>query len=199
MKTTIHIAILVGALIAVVLLAFAWRSARSDTAQLNSTLASQNTVIQQAQEREQQRDAQLSTALAAIAAQKNAVQTPKQAAQAIPSVLPQLPLPISIQLPNLSTAKPGDTPPPATITMPQADLKPLYDDLQDCRAGADQLDTTKKDLTDEQARTAALTGERDAALTASRGGTFWVRLRRGAKWFAIGAAAGAAAAAIARH
>jgi hypothetical protein len=199
MKTTLHIVILVGALIAVALLAFAWRSARRDTAQLNSTLASQNTVIQQAQAREQQRDAQLITALAAIAAQERAIQTPLQAAQAIPSLLSQLPLPISVQLPNLSAAKPGDTPPPATITLPQADLKPLYDDLQNCRASADQLDTAKKDLTDEQARTAALTRERDAAVTAAHGGTFWVRLRRGAKWFVIGATAGAAAAAMARH
>ncbi len=198
-KTTLHIIILVGALIAVLFLAFARRSARGDTAQLNSMLASQNTVIQQAEAREQQRDAQLTTALAAIAAQERAVQPPQQAAQAIPSVLPDLPLPISVQIPNLSTAKPGDTPPPATSTVPQADLKPLYDDLQDCRASAAQLDTTKKDLTTEQARPAALTLERDDALTAARGGTYWARIRRAAEWFASGAAAGAAAAAIAKH
>jgi Flp pilus assembly protein TadB len=125
MKNTLHIVIVAAALLAAVLLAFAWRSARRDTTQLNATLATQNTAIQQAQAREQQRDAQLTTALAEIAAQKRAVQTPKQAAEAIPSVLPQLPLPISVQLPNLSIQKPGDTPPPATITVPQADLKPL--------------------------------------------------------------------------
>jgi hypothetical protein len=198
MKSTLHIVILSAALIAAALLADAWRSARRDSIQLNTTLASQNAAIQQAEAREKQRDAQLTAALAAITAQKRAVQTPQQAAQAIPEALPPLPLPISIRIPALSTAKPGETP-PATIIVPQVDLKPLYDDLQDCRANAIQYDAAKKDLADEQARTAALTRERDSAIAAAKGGTVWVRLKRGAKWFAIGAAAGAVAAAIARH
>jgi hypothetical protein len=85
------------------------------------------------------------------------------------------------------------------MTVPQADLKPLYDGLQDYRANAIQIDAVKKDLADEQARTKALTQERDSAVAAAKGGTFLVRLKRGAKWFAIGAAAGAAAAAMAHH
>ena len=198
MKSTSHIAILVVSLVVIAILADAWRSARRDTAQLNSTIAAQNSAMQQAEQREKQRDAQLSAALDEIAAQKRAVQTPQQAAQAIPSVLGELPLPVSVQIPNLSTADPGETQ-PATLTVPQPDLKPLYDELQDCRANAVQMDANKKDLADEQARSAALTKEKDAAVAAARGGTFWVRLKRGAKWFAIGAAAGAAAAAIARH
>ena len=198
MKTTLHIVVLVAALIAIALLGDAWKSARRDTDQLNTTLASQNAVIEQAQSREKQQDAQLTAALGAIAAQERAVRTPQQAAQAIPSLLPSLPLPISIQTPNLSAAKPGETL-PSTITVTQADLMPLYDDLQNCRVNAIQIDTAKKDLADEQARSAALTRERDAAVTAAKGGTFWLRLRRGAKWFAIGVAAGAAAAAVARH
>ena len=198
MKTTLQIAILSVALIAATLLVDAWRSARRDASQLNITLASQNAAIEQAKTREKQRDAQLTTALAGIAAQKRAVQTPQQAAKAIPDVLPPLPLPIEIRIPDLSTMKPGETP-PATITVPQADLKPLYDDLQDYRANAIQIDAVKKDLADEQARTTALTQERDSAIAAAKGGTFWVRLKRGAKWFAIGAAAGAAAAAMAHH
>jgi hypothetical protein len=198
MKSKTHIAILTAALIAVALLIDAWRSAKRDTAQLNAALAMQSAAIQQAEAREKQRNAQLTTALDTIAAQKRAIQTPKQALQALPSVLPPLPLPISIQIPNLSTAQPGETS-PATITVPQADLKPLYDDLQDCRADAIHLDTIKKDLADEQARSESLMRERDSAIAAARGGTFWLRLKRSAKWFAIGAAVGAAAGAVARH
>ena len=58
-------------------------------------------MIQQAEAREKQHDAELTAALAAIAAQKRAVQTPQQAAKAIPSVLPPLPLPVSIDFPPL--------------------------------------------------------------------------------------------------
>ena len=198
MKTTLHIVVLCAALIAIGLLADAWRSSRHDTKQLNTVLTSQNAAIQQAEAREKQQDAELTAALAAIAAQKRAAQTPQQAAQAIPSILPALPLPISIQIPALSSARPDETP-PATITVPQADLKPLYDDLQDCRANSIQYDAAKKDLADEQARTAALTHERDSAIAAAHGGTLWVRVKRSAKWFAIGVAAGAAAAAVAGH
>ena len=47
MKPTLHIVLLAAALIAFALLASAWRSARRDTAQLNTTLASQNAAMQQ--------------------------------------------------------------------------------------------------------------------------------------------------------
>ena len=81
----------------------------------------------------------------------------------------------------------------------RVDLKPLYDNLQDCRADTIQLDIARKNLIDEQARITALTHERDAAIAATHGGAFWIRLRRGAKWFAIGVGAGAAATALARR
>jgi len=199
MKSTLHVVLLVAALIVIAILADAWRSARRDTAQLNSTIASQNTAMQQAEAQEKQADTQLSVALAAIAAEKRAVQTPQQAAQAIPTVLPPLPLPVSIQIPTLATPTNPTQAPLAEISVPQVDLKPLYDDLQDCRANTLENDTVKKDLADEQVREASLTRERDTAIAAARSGTFWVRLKRSAKWFAIGVATGAAATAITRR
>jgi hypothetical protein len=199
MKPTLNLVVLLAASIAVALLASAWRSARHDSQQLAATLASQNTVIQQTGDREKQRDSQLAAALAAIQAQKRTVQTPQQAAKQLPSVLPPLPLPVTIHDPNLSIPLPPGEAPSTTISIPQPDLVPLYDDLQDCRATAVQNDALKKDLSDEKTRSAALLHERDAATAVARGGTFLLRLKRAAKWFAIGVAAGAAAAAIAHH
>lgn len=197
--TTLHRILLAAAFLALVLLADAWRSARHDSAQLADTLASQETALQQAADHEKQRDAELSAALAVIAAQKHKVQTPQQAADAIPSVLPPLPLPISIHIPTLTpSAKPADDL-PTTISIPQLDLKPLYDDLQDCRAASLLGAAAQKDLADERIRTSALTQERDAAIAAAHGGSFWVRLKRQAKWFAIGIAVGAAATAVAHR
>jgi hypothetical protein len=199
MKLSIHTILLIIAAMAVALLADAWRSSRHDTAQLAATLASQKTAIDQAADREKQRDVQLSAALAAITKQKSTVQSAQQAADALPSVLPTLPLPISINVPNVSpTAKPAADL-PATVSIPQADLKPLYDDLQDCRATTLESASLTKDLADEKTQAASLTRERDAALAAARGGTFWVRLRREAKWFAIGIAVGAATAEVAHR
>ncbi len=89
--------------------------------------------------------------------------------------------------------------PPATATIPQQDLKPLYDYIEDCRATAADRDAARKNLADEQTQITALTAQRDAAVIAAKGGKFWARVRRNAKWFAIGAGVGGVVALAARH
>jgi hypothetical protein len=74
--------------------------------------------------------------------------------------------------------------------IPAADLKPLYNYVQDCRACQAELAAAKQNAADDAAKIAALTRERDAAVTASKQGSVWRRLRRNALWFAVGAAAG---------
>ena len=199
MSRTLHIAVAATTLIAALLIADAWRIARRNSVQLAATLVTQNALIEQASAREEQRNKNLAAALANIAAAKKHVQTPQQAADAIPSVLPPLPLPMKISIPDLAQSTLPDDVTPASISVPQSDLKPLYDSLQDCRACALERETTKKDLADEQARVTAVTRERDAAITAARGGTFWSHLKHAAKWFAIGAATAAIATTASHH
>jgi len=74
--------------------------------------------------------------------------------------------------------------------IPSADLKPLFDYVQNCRACQAQLAAAQKNSADDAAKISALTRERDAAITASKGGSFLRQLRRNAIWFAIGAAGG---------
>jgi hypothetical protein len=186
-------------LLGVALVAGAWRSARHDSQQLAAVLAAQNNAIQQASDREKQRDVQLTAALAAIQAQKRDVHTPQQAASQLADVLPALPLPVFIRTPNLSTPSPPGESAAAEIAIPELDLLPLYNGLQDCRASTLRNETLQKDLADEKSISAALRRERDAAETVSHGGRFFTRLKRAAKWFAIGAAAGAAIAGAIRH
>jgi len=76
--------------------------------------------------------------------------------------------------------------------IPAVDLKPLFDYVQDCRSCQARLAAAKQDSADNATKLAALTRERDAAMTAAKGGTFWQRLHRNALWFIIGAGAGAA-------
>jgi type II secretory pathway pseudopilin PulG len=97
---------------------------------------------------------------------------------------------------NTATAdKPSasDLPSSPTAQIPAVDLKPLFDFVQDCRACQAQLATAKLDAADNATKIAALTRERDAAITAAKGGSFWRRLRRNILWFAVGAGAGAVA------
>ena len=111
----------------------------------------------------------------------------------IPSELPNAPG--KEGLPGPRQGEPGRSAPAAQI--PAADLKPLFDFVQDCRACQAQLAAARADVKDEQDRAQALARERDAAIKAAKGGGFWQRLKRNALWFAVGAAAGAALAA--RH
>ena len=97
-------------------------------------------------------------------------------------------------LPNSNASNP---PNPATQSaagsaaeIPSADLAPLYDYVQDCRACQLQLAAAKQNATDDTAKIRALTREREAAVTAAKGGSFWLHLKRNAHWLAIGAAIG---------
>jgi type II secretory pathway pseudopilin PulG len=78
--------------------------------------------------------------------------------------------------------------------IPSTDLKPLYDFAQNCRECQLRLTATQQDHADDLTKLAALARERDAAVTAAKGGNFWRRLRRNTVWFIVGAAVGAAAA-----
>jgi hypothetical protein len=92
-----------------------------------------------------------------------------------------------------SAARSADLPSAPAAQIPSVDLKPLFDYVQDCRACQAQLAAARQNASDDATKLAALARERDAAITASKGGTFWRRLRRNAEWFGVGAALGAAA------
>jgi hypothetical protein len=91
--------------------------------------------------------------------------------------------------PSTSNAQ-TTSPPPAIIRIPQNDLKPLYDSVEDCEICQAKLAAAQGDLSDEKTKFTAATTQRDAAIAAARG-TFWTRARRAAKYLIIGAAAGA--------
>jgi hypothetical protein len=92
-----------------------------------------------------------------------------------------------------------DLPGAPTAQIPAADLKPLFDYVQDCRSCQAQLAAAKQDSADNAAKLNAVSKERDAAITTAKGGTFWQRLRRNALWFVIGAGAGTAAVCATGH
>jgi hypothetical protein len=92
---------------------------------------------------------------------------------------------------SLECSAPAQSAAGSAAQIPAADLAPLYDYVQDCRACQLQLTVAKENATDDAAKIRALTRERDAAVTAAKGGSFWLRLKRNAHWLAIGAAVGA--------
>jgi hypothetical protein len=201
-----------------------WQADRRDRAQLAAQLDAAQQTIAQAAASQHDRDALLNQTLAQIAAQKQSALTPAQILKDLPSALSlPAPIALQTEASPTTTAagpsanqtlqqtgkpavpvSPGTTtlpsnPPPKSgqagdAILPAADLKPLYDFALDCKACQAKLSAAQSDLTDEKTKTAALTKERDAAVRVARGGSVLRRIARAAKWFAIGAAAGAIAA-----
>ena|ERR1700674_1713804 len=135
------------------------------------------------------RDNQLAKTLATLAAEKPTIVTPAQIVRELPSQIP-LPPPIVLQS---SPASPNSPSPQTKAAIPAEDLKPLYDFTIDCKACQAKLAAAQGDLADERQKTSSLTRERDDSLRIARGGSLWRRIGRAAKWFLIGAAAGAVA------
>ncbi len=169
---------------------FSWRADRRDRSHLASELAATKQLLAAADARQHDRDTQLAQTLATLAAEKRAAVTPAQVIRELPSQI-SLPSPIALQSPPASQNSPS---PQTNAVLPAEDLKPLYDFTIDCKACQTKLAAAQDDLTDERKKTTSLTHERDDALRIARGGTAWRRIGRAAKWFLIGAAAGAVAA-----
>ena len=186
----IHLAELTFAFLLALAVYFSWRADQRDRAQLASELAATKQLLAAADTRQHDRDAQLAQTLATLTAEKRAVVTPAQIIRELPAQLP-LPSPIVLQS---APALPNSPKPLTNAVIPAEDLKPLYDFTIDCKACQAKLATAQSDLTDERAKTTALTRERDDALRIARGGSVFRRITRAAKWFLIGAAAGAVAA-----
>lgn len=177
---------------------------------LREAVASGQKSIDAATKREAARDSALQQKLREIEALKRKVQTPAQIIAALPAALPQLPLPITVSRLEalnkgqdsgtnhsapLSTA---DSPNSATssetsgavLSVPDADLKPLYDDLEDCRAATATAEALKRDLADTQQQLSEMTAERDIAMRNTSPTKRWRDIKRAAKWFAVGVALG---------
>ena len=194
-----------------------WLDERDQRMQLASTIASQNSIIAAAEKREQDRDQQLADTLKQIADLKASVQTPQQVIREIPQYLPPLPQPLETIAPSTvtdahaaktseqgtadsgsSTAGTAQLPSAPDVRVPSADLKRLFDYVQDCRACQAKLTAAQQDAQDEHAKNDALAKERDAAVKAAKGGSAWSRTLRVVKWVAIGFGAGYVAHAVTR-
>ena len=172
-----------------------WIQAHDDAVQLKATLAQQQQVIAAADTQLKSLQAEVAASKAALdqiqqqaRVQKARVQTPKQAIEQAPQVLPKLPEPIKIDrtLPDAPVAQ-----------IPAADLKPLYDYLVDCKACQESTTEQAKLLAEKdselqvtQTKLTATEKERDAAVKAAKGGGFWKKTARATKWLAIGFGAG---------
>jgi hypothetical protein len=187
----LEIAALCAALLVAIFAFCAWIASRDEQQRLQTTLTAQKQIINAAGVRERDRDASLKIALAQINKLKRETRTPSQIIHDLPKYLP-LPQPITfVDAPNLSETEthhgmdasekdtvsqivalsPLDRPPVAPeAQVPAADLKSLYDFVQDYRACQLRLTAANQNAFDQTGNVAALTRERDVAIAAAKGG-----------------------------
>ena len=207
MTIWIKVAAVVVVAVLAVSLFVAWRDARTQQAALQAELKTTQQALAEATARQATRDAAVNELVVGLKKKEAAVQKPAQVVAALPDLI-SLPAPITIEPPqstqNQTSGKGQASPATAPddiqpkVNFPAADLKPLYDFAVDCKTCQAKLGAAQADLADEKLKSQALGRERDDALRAAKGGSVLRRIARAAKWFAIGAAAGAIAAKAAR-
>lgn len=199
-KTWLRLAAVVIAVVFVVCVVMAWRAQVRQQQQLQDQLKSTQQALAAASAREDARDSSVKQLVSQLQKKQAAVQKPEDVVAALPGVL-SLPEPITLQeIPPTPVQGPGAKilAPAPQVNLPIADLKPLYDSAVLCKECQAELSAAQADLKDEQTKSGALSRERDQALQAAKGGSVLRRVARAAKWFLIGAAAGALAAKVAR-
>jgi type II secretory pathway pseudopilin PulG len=182
--------LMVGAVLAVVavVVGASYLGAREDKIKLQATMDAQKLIQAHLDADQKQRDADLKAKIDDLEASKQAVakMPPAQQVQEITKVIP-LPFPMNVQ----QQADPitGKLEEPK-VEMPVANLKPLYDYGVTCTECQDRVSKLTADLAGAAQREQSITKERDAAIKAAKGGSFWARTKRTLKT-AVCAGAGA--------
>jgi hypothetical protein len=142
--------------------------------------------------KQQQTDAQntLNEKLTALEKSRQMPATATQVVSDASTLLPNLPVPLQVQTAPKNPSLP-DAPATQTVIIPEADFKSIRDAQVTCEENAAKLATCQT-LDGESKQQLQLTErQRDEWKTAAKGGSIWHRALGAAKWFAIGAGAGA--------
>jgi hypothetical protein len=202
-------------IIVVVVIVRNYVGSRAEISSLREEVTSGQKSIDAATKRNEGRDTALRQQIREIEALKRRVRTPGQVVAALSAALPQLPLPITVSRPvdlregqnaetnhlaplgttgpansgsaNVSTDRSG-----VVLRIPDDDLKPMFDNLQDCREATATVATLKRNLTDTVGQLSVMTTERNMALRKTSPNTKWSNVKQAAKWLVVGATLGLA-------
>ena len=114
------------------------------------------------------------------------------------TLLPGLPDPLLVQAAAPDPALPN-APPAQSVIIPAADFATIRDAQLGCQENAAKLSACQAVSDQGQQQLKLTEQQRDEWKTAAKGGSMWHRALGAAKWFAIGAGAGAGAYAVSHH
>src|SRR6185437_946098 len=162
--------------------------AREDKIKMQATMDAQKQVLAAADQREKARDAQLDTFLKTQQAQLDSMnkrfdqaKTPQDLAPLVQQIM-ALQKPITFVTPPATPANPNPQP---VAQVPTEDAPQVKAYVQACETCKLNLQTATQKLTyadqqhaDDLVKLNSVTKERDAAVQAAKGGSFWQRTKR---------------------
>jgi len=150
--------------------------------------------------KQQQTDAQnaLNENLTALEKSRQTPATATQLVSDASTLLPNLPVPLQVQTAPKNPSLPG-APATQTVIIPEADFKSIRDGQVTCEENAAKLATCQTLRDDSKQQLQLTEQQRDEWKTAAKGGSIWHRALGAAKWFAVGAGAGAGLYAATHH
>ena len=173
--------------------AYAYHLRAIDVATAKAQVQAQQTVIDAAQKRMDDREKEFKDQITTLLAMKSTpATTPTQIVERIPQLYPQL-QPTLQPAVNPQTGQ-VDTSKPPNLVFDAPQAKALNDQLVECKICQVSLTKAQADLVDTNTKLAGVTKERDDWKIAAKGGSIWKRTGRVLKWAAIGVAIGYAAA-----
>ncbi len=191
-KTKLELALAGTIFVLVIAFMYYWGERKAEAALLQATVASQQAVVEQSKVQVAAYEADLKAALSGLADVKRTVNTPTQVIKEIPTYLPALPAPITLNTPPATPDNPK--PQPVSATVPAEDLKPIFDTLVQAKECAVRLEAANNVAEARDTQLVAVEKERDAYKVAAKGGTFWHRVGVAAKYVGVGVTIGTIAA-----
>jgi hypothetical protein len=190
------------ALGAVVFLFIQWRDSHDAQIQLKSTVAAQQQVIDQAKAQQADLQKQMAQRDQATAQTIQEMQSEVQKLQSAQQIAAYLEATVNKSAPApITITAPGNAQSPVVAQIPQGDMTAIRDLVANCQACEVQLPACEKDKADLSAQLtaageqlSATEKQRDAAIKAAKGGSFWHRTGVALKWIAIGGLIGYGAA-----
>jgi hypothetical protein len=188
-------ALIVGLLI---FAGYGWVEEHDARVKAETQTSEQQKQIDGLQQQATQAQTALNSRLASLEKERAQPATAAQLVSDATSLLPGLPEPLQIETAPVNSALP-DAPVSQNIVVPEVDFKVIRDAQITCQEDAAKLATCQT-LADTNQQQLKLTEEqRDEWKTAAKGGSMWHRALGAAKWFAVGAGAGAGLYAAAHH
>jgi len=157
----------------------------ADMAKMEATIKAEQATIDNLQKTISERDAVAKQATDALAKQQADAKTVAQQIALIESRI-GLPQPVTVNIPPASQPNA-----PVTVSAPPADVQALTAYTTACEQCKVDNEKLKADYADLKSESLIVVKQRDAAVTAAKGGTTWHRFWKATKYIAIGGAIGA--------